>query len=161
MRTVIQFRKENSVRLLPDQQRIRFIRPFPPSTVTNRFRPAHSFVSLCLRRFLVSLQVIRIHFHHLIHQRPAVPQSIMCTMPPNHFMVVFAVPSIIHQSAFLRGKRAGFIHRHYILREYNSSFQFFPTGIFAFRQVDSAATLPKIRPMPNACLLCLRKGRKW
>ena len=161
MRTVIQFRKENSMRLLPDQQRVRFVRPFPPGTVTDRFRPAYSFVSLCLRRFFVSLQIIRVYLHHLIHQRPAIPQSIVCTMPPNHFMMVFTVPSIIHQSAFLWGKRTGFIHRHYILRKHYSSFQFFPTGIFTFRQVDSTATLPEIRPMLNACLLCLRKGRKW
>ena len=84
----------------------------------------------------------------------------MGRVPPVHFQVELAEPTVLHEACFLRRHRARALDGRQILREHDPPFQFLPARVLAFREVHGAAAEPEFRPGVGRRLPDRGKGRQ-
>src|SRR5215472_308286 len=77
-------------------------------------------------------------------------------MPPMHFDVKLAIPTVCGEACLLRWRRARALNCGEILRQDNPTLQFRRASISAFRQLDCCTAAPEIVPVVTA----LAKGSR-
>ena len=116
MRAPAQLRVKNRMRLLPDEKRPDGRRRFRAAG-TGHFRPARAGVALFLRRAFGARQNFLVPAEAFFQQRQPVPQREMRLVPPVHFQMKFALPSVVRQPGFRRRIFARILDGREVLRQ--------------------------------------------
>src|SRR5205807_9639449 len=149
MRQVAKFGVRDRMRLLPNQQRADRRRTVVTSW-PNHLWPARSSIALRPSEFARGGKNRSVPTKTPLQQRQAIPQGEVRRVPPMHLQMEFAVPTIDHQSRFLRRHRTRAVNGGEVLRKHHAPFEFRSARVATIGEIDGAAFAPKSLPMPRA-----------
>ena len=134
------------MRLLPDEERADRRGRFGAGRA-GHLRPAGAGVALPLGgRFGLGQDALVVVEAALEH-RPAIPEGEVDRVPPVHFEVELAFPTVVGEAGFLRREVARALDRGEILREDDAPFELAPARVAAAGEIDRAAGAPEVVPM--------------
>src|SRR2546421_11565424 len=146
MRAIAQLCVEDRMRLLPNQQW-----PNRRGTIatfgSDHLWPAGAAIALRFCAFPRGRKNRGVPGETFFQQRHTIPNGEMRGVPPVHFQVKLAIPTVAGESALLRRHRAGTLNRSWVLREDDATLEFRCPLIAAVRKIDRATLAPKSGPM--------------
>src|SRR6185369_6600995 len=144
--------------LLPDEQRSNRRRTVAPFW-SNHLGPTSTAISLRAGQLGRARKYRFIPAQASLKQRQTVPQGKVSRVPPVHFQMKLAVPTVNGQSGFLWRHTAGTLNRGEVLRQHDSSLELDGALVFTISKFDRSTVRPEAFPVSFACSNSL--SRRW